>query len=358
VNQPEKNPDDRVVISVVLPVLNEAKDIGRLLAELMSQESPDGGFEIIVADGGSTDGTRRIVEEVSSRNPQVRLVENPGVRSSAGRNAGAREARGTYVLFLDGHCRIPTHRYLIRVQEIFQETGAACLCRPQPLRELAHGTWSNAIAAARHSWLGHNPGSDIYGDQARFTDPRSAGAAYHREVLLDLGGYDERFDACEDVEFNHRIATAGLPAYVHPDLRVDYRPRNSLRAFFRQMHRYGRGRAHLMARHGVVPLPLVAVTLGLWLIPLIGLRWSWTVAAVVLGSGVFLWLLAVAAESLRLGGFSARSGRVALVFSTLYAGLFIGFWKGGLEMFRYRSPGQGVLSRPDRRTQEERVSRL
>lgn len=340
---PEANFQAPLVVSVVLPVLNEEKDIGRLLNDLLRQEVPGGGFEIIVADGGSSDETRRIVEQYATVDSRVRLVENPGVRSSAGRNAGAREARGTLVLFLDGHCSVPSSRYLSRVEEIFRTTGAACLCRPQPLQELAEGVWSKAIAAARHSWLGHNPKSDIYGGKTGFTDPRSAGAAYERRILLELGGYDERFDACEDVEFNHRVALAGLAAYVHPDLRINYRPRRTLKGLFRQMHRYGRGRAHLLARHGVLPLPLVLVTLGLGAILLVGFFGSWPLAGGVVGLGAAIWLLAVAFESLRCGGNLASSARLALVFPILHTGLFLGFWRGLLEAHRFRGPGRRAL---------------
>ncbi len=324
-------------VSVVLPVLDEEKDIGRLLAEVLHQEDPPGGFEVLVADGGSRDRTRAIVAALSAQEPRLRLLHNPGVRSSAGRNVGAREARGTYVLFLDGHCSLPRRDYLARLVEIFASSGAHCLCRPQPLMGLADGTWSRAIATARHSWLGHNPGSDIYRQRADFTDPRSAGAAYLRCVLVELGGYDERFDACEDVEFNHRLARAGLKAYVHPDLRIDYRPRQSLRDLWRQMQRYGRGRARLWARHPrLVPWPLVAITAaGLGLLGS-GFLVGWGVMVQVAGLLGLAWGAAAALEGLRLAGLSRQAIRVGCVFPVLHAGLLLGFWGGLAEAPRYR----------------------
>lgn len=327
------------ILSVVLPVLNEELDIGRVLDQLLRQVEPTGGYEVLVADGGSTDRTPDIVRSVAAGNPRVVLVVNSGRLSSAGRNAGARASRGQYILFLDGHCSIPRDDYMVRAMELFDSTGADCLCRPQYLDSLAEGGWAKAIAAARHSWLGHNYRSDIYGGEPGFTDPRSAGAAYRRECLDRLGGYDERFDACEDVEFNHRVAEAGYKAYRHPDLRIDYRPRRSLRGLFRQMYRYGRGRARLMARHrDLVPWPLVFSTSILLLVPLVVVA-GWRVTVVGLGSVICIWLSIIMVESLRISRLSIlQAGRAMLAFFMIHGGLLVGFWRGLVEAKRYRRP--------------------
>jgi len=309
------------------------------MEELVHQEPPRGGFEVIVADGGSTDRTRDIVDAFCERWPNVRLLENPRRLSSAGRNVGAQAARGRYVLFLDGHCSIPRTDYLVRAVELFESTGAACLCRPQPLTRMAEGKWAEAISAARHSPLGHNSGSDIFGASPGFTDPRSAGAAYSRDCFDRLGGYDERFDACEDVEFNHRIAEAGLRSYRHPDLLVAYRPRSSLHGLFRQMVRYGRGRARLMSRHpSAIPWPLVLMTLFclvlLGALVLGGLRLAGLVTAMLGG----IWILLSAAESIRLGGLTSKAMRIELAFCAIHLGLVLGFWRGLPELHRFRPP--------------------
>ncbi|MBM3317007.1 MAG: glycosyltransferase [Candidatus Eisenbacteria bacterium] len=342
-----------MALSVVLPVLDEARDIGRLLAEILGQTPPPGGFEVLVVDGGSSDGTPDIVRAAMRDHPELRLIGNPRRLSSAGRNAGARAARGEHVLFLDGHCALPRSDYLQRAIEIFASTGAACLCRPQPLIRLADGKWARAISAARHSRLGHHPSSDIFGGSPGPRDPRSAGAAYTRACLERLGGYDERFDACEDVEFNCRVAAAGLPAYLHPDLAVEYRPRSSPGALLRQMTRYGRGRARLMARHPrEVPWPLVLATALCLLLPAILIGWgaraAGAVAAIVLGG----WALAAGVEGLRLGGLGAEAARVAVSLLVIPAGLLLGFWRGLLDAPRLRGPrregglGQGDGGRP------------
>jgi succinoglycan biosynthesis protein ExoA len=337
VRNPEPGSHAAPDVSVVLPVLNEEKDIGRLVTEVLHQESPTAGFEILVIDGGSTDRTREIVEQLAAQHSNLRLLDNPRRLSSSGRNVGVRAARGEYVLFIDGHCVLPRQDYLVRLVELFRTTRAACLCRPQPLMYLAAYPWSQAIAAARHSPLGHNPGSDIYKSTPAFTNPRSAGAAYERQVLVALGGYDERFDACEDVEFNHRVAQAGFKSYRHPDLAVRYRPRDSLGALYQQMQRYGRGRARLLARHpSEVPWTLLGMTLLAILFVATAIAGDWRAALFILVLSVGFWTLAAAIESLRLAGISWSVVRITAALATIHFGLLLGFWRGLAEFKRFR----------------------
>jgi succinoglycan biosynthesis protein ExoA len=73
--------------------------------------------------------------------------------------------------------------------------------------------------------------------------------AYRRDVFEKVGFFDERFDACEDYEFNHRVDNAGLTCYFTPDVAVNYQPRGTLVGLFRQLARYGRGRVRLWRKH-------------------------------------------------------------------------------------------------------------
>ena len=326
-------------VSVVLPVLNEAGDLPRLLEQLRVQIPPPGGFEVLVVDGGSNDGTRELVRERAASWPVLRLIDNPKRRSAPARNLGALAARGDIILYVDGHCSIPRPDYLSRLVTIFTSSGAACLCRPQPLTMLAEDQpWARAIAIARQSPLGHHPDSDIYGTEPRVTQPQSAGAAYRREIFERVGGFDERFDACEDVEFNHRVDRAGFIAYVHPDLAVDYRPRGSLSAFFRQMVRYGRGRGRLGVRHPeLVPITLVFATVlvfcAAFLLVLPGGMLGLGLFAMAIGA----WLVLCMVEGLRRGGW-VNGWRVAIALGAVHVGLTLGFWRGLLEFRTFRAP--------------------
>jgi succinoglycan biosynthesis protein ExoA len=240
-----------VRISVVIPTRNEERCVAGLLDALRNQDYPPEMFEIVVADGMSTDRTSEIVAECASQSGAlIRLIENPRTLSSAGRNVGIAAATGEIILFIDGHCHIPNRHLLKDVVRLFAQTGAHVLCRPQPLQVPSNNLLQNAIAAARASWLGHGWDSTIYSTNFRgWVNPSSSGAIYKRGVFEQFGVFDEKFDACEDVEFNYRLHKNSTKAYSSPELTIFYEPRKTLGALFRQMARYARGRVRLARKH-------------------------------------------------------------------------------------------------------------
>jgi succinoglycan biosynthesis protein ExoA len=292
-------------ISIVVPVRNEEKALPELLAEMLNQEYDPNSFEVLVADGRSTDNTRQIVEEVAASNQgRVKLVDNPGIKSSAGRNAGVAAARGDIILFLDGHCHLPSRTLLADTVSILESSGAECLCRPQPLIAPQASATGRAIAAVRASTLGHGRDSLIYDlNYSGYVDPSSSGATYTKQALQAVGPYDERFDACEDVELNTRIRKAGFRAYTHPSLAVYYEPRSTVIGLFRQMVRYGRGRVRLAGKHPDTwsLATLAPMFLFLFGCGLIVSLFTGGIAETLLLSLAAIYLAAVLAASVQLG---------------------------------------------------------
>jgi GT2 family glycosyltransferase len=237
------------LITVVMPVRNEARFIADTLEQLLGQDYPKDRFEILVTDGMSDDGTRDIVSRIAEEDGRVRLLDNPKKRSSAGRNVGFKAGQGDYFVVVDGHCHISDNQFLRNISECFEKSGAHCLGRPQPLDPPGLTPFQQSVALARASRLGHGGDSLIYGDYEGFASPVSNGAAYRQEVFEKVGYVDENFDACEDVEFNYRLEQAGLTAFTSPSLTVRYYPRESLQALFAQMRRYGRGRTRFYHHH-------------------------------------------------------------------------------------------------------------
>jgi glycosyltransferase involved in cell wall biosynthesis len=337
-------------ITVVMPVRNEARFIGDTLAQILNQEYPPDRFEVIVADGMSDDGTPGIVREIAGRYPQVRLLENPKRRSSAGRNVGFRNGKGDLFLVVDGHCHIPDRRLFWNVSEAFRKSGADCLGRPQPLDPPGLTTFQQAVALARASRIGHGSDSLIYGEHEGYVSPVSNGAAYRRRVLDAVGYVDESFDACEDVEFNYRIEKAGLKSYTSPSLKVMYYPRETLRALFLQLCRYGYGRFRFLCKHPeAVSVGMIApvmftmvVFFTLIAIPFMGVlrnvRGPWTISLFATFAILVFWIAyfaLIAIETIRL---SARHGtrymrHIPLIFIVIHFSLGYGFVKGMMSDF-------------------------
>lgn len=327
-------------VSVIVPVRNEGRSIERTLRLLLAQDFPQDRFEVVVADGASTDDTVLIVRRLQGEFPNLKLVFNPGRFSSAGRNTALRHAAGDVAVIVDGHCHVPDSSYLRKLVAAFETSGADSLGRPQPLEVAEPTPFQRAVAVARSSRLGHNPGSDIYSTSARFVPPQSTAVAYTRAVFHRVGLFDEAFDACEDVEFNERVHAAGLTCYFTPAVKIVYEPRRKFSALFYQLSRYGLGRARLAFKHprslsvpALVP-PLWAVWLvlgGLLSLAIPYLSWVWAGSAVLYATV----LMAAAAVLGRRQSFSVIR-RIPPVFVAIHFGFAWGFWKEVYRQIRRR----------------------
>jgi succinoglycan biosynthesis protein ExoA len=334
---------DPPFISVIVPVRNEANTLGSTLAQLLGQDYDPARFEVIVVDGGSTDGTPEAVHRLRPHHPNLALLGNPRRLSSAARNVGVWHARGDLIVIVDGHCEVRDPYYLRELASAFARSDADCVGRPQPLDVTGATTLQRAIAAARSSWLGHHLASFIYSDAEQFVPPQSVAVAYRRSVFGAVGFFDERFDACEDVEFNHRVDRAGLRCFFTPNVRVHYHPRSTLRGLFGQMARYGRGRIRLARKHPAarsfaVTVPALFVA-GLAAGP--PLAWLSPWAASAFTAGLTLYACTVLAVSLVIG---LRRGNLLLLpwLPLTFVTIHVGAGYGALEEWlcgRPRTPG-------------------
>jgi len=321
-------------LSVIVPVRNEGAFIRQTLTTLLGQDYDPQRFEILVADGQSTDDTRAVVRALQGAHPNLRLLDNPRRWSSAARNQAVQAARGDILVIVDGHCEITGRDHLRQLADAFARSGADCLGRPQPLDVTGATPLQRAVAAARSCWLGHHPASHIYSNAEGMVRPQSVAVAYRRSVFETVGLFDERFDACEDVEFNHRVDRAGLQCFFTPKVAVRYHPRDSLLRLFRQMVRYGRGRMRLLRKHpetlSASSLVPALFLLGLAAGPVLALFSSWLGLAYLAGVGLYAGI--VAAVSLLLAAQHCEPRLLPwlpAVFATIHVGAGAGLlWEG------------------------------
>lgn len=238
-------------LSVVVAVRNEANFIENVLTQISSQNYPKDNFEIIVADGLSTDTTPLLVQKFSATNPYINisLLQNKKMVASAGRNVAIRHAQGDYVVIIDGHVNIEDRNLFNHIATISKRENARVLGRPQPLISPRSSAFQLAVGIARSSPLAHSQESYIYSEMDCWVSPLSVGVIYHRSIFKEFGYFDESFDAAEDVEFNYRLEKKGIDCYLSQKLKVNYYPRKTIRRLFDQMHRYGLGRMRFVMKH-------------------------------------------------------------------------------------------------------------
>ncbi len=329
-------------ITVVIPIRNEAKYIASTIDRILDQDYPSDKIQIIVACGESTDNSAEIVGEIARSDPRVRLFPNLVGLASAGRNVGVRNATGDIITFIDGHTHIENNQLLKNTARLMEEKEVSVLSRPQFLETPENSFVQKGIALARKSAIGHGLDSTIFTDKDMYVNPTSSGASYKREIFEEIGLYDERFDACEDVEFNYRVAEAGYKSFTSMNLAVFYYPRESVAGLFEQMKRYGTGRFRLAQKHrGTLSLSTLLPAIFTAGMPLAGLL------SIVSNAALFLFLILLGLYVLLvLGGaiaVSMKNGiRFLAILLLIYPAIHIGLGWGFLgELWRVLT-GRGI----------------
>jgi glycosyltransferase involved in cell wall biosynthesis len=253
-------------VSVILPVRNEERHIEACLASVRGQDYSGGPMEILVADGRSEDRTRAIVARIAEEDPRVRLVDNPGGIVPTAMNAAIREARGRFVVRVDGHATIPPD-YVTSVLRAFRESGADCV--GGAMAADAEGYWGRVIAHATSHPFGVGGSRFHYADTASEVDTVYLGA-YERSRLLELGLYDERFVRNQDDELNYRLRSTGGRVWFDPRIRASYVNRGSLRKLFSQYRQYGYWKVWMYRKHVGLFQPRHAVPAAFVLAVLLG----------------------------------------------------------------------------------------
>ena len=315
-------------VTIAMPCLNEAGFIEECLRSIQAQSYPRDRFGILVADGGSSDGTREILARLAREDDRIHIIYNPERLQAPGLNRILRQARGDVIVRMDVHCEYAPN-YVEKCVEVLERTGADNVGGAQ--RCLARTPFQQAVCTALRSPLG--VGGAAYRDPGKegFVDTVFLGA-FRRGVFEKVGLYDPQAVTNEDAELNQRIIAAGGRIYLSREIEVHYRPRESFRALARQYFRYGRGRARTLLKHRrfltVRPaLPFLGVTAGI--LSLVALPWTRALlpfaALVALATGI---------EAVRVGaaGGVAHVLRVWTILPLIVVSHGVGF---GVGLARY-----------------------
>ncbi len=232
------------VVTVALPMLNEAKYILACLDSFSQQDYPLDLLDVMVIDGGSDDGCRLVVEAYADKHPWVRIVDNPTGTASAAFNVGMNQAYGEVVCLFSSH-GVADPDYVSRSVAALHRSGAAGV--GGSYRHEGLDAVSNAIGAAMVSRVGM-ASPHRFAHSARDVDTISH-PAYWRDAMIDVDGFDESLMRNSDYEFNFRMREAGYRLHFDPAIGSVYRPRPNLNSLFRQFWYYGKWKARVAEQH-------------------------------------------------------------------------------------------------------------
>jgi len=317
---------DSPLVTIILPIRNEAHYISRCLDAVTTQDYPREQIEILVVDGMSDDGTRAIVSEFCGRDARVTLLDNPHGIVPTALNIGLARARGAIIVRVDGHTVIAGD-YVSRCVEAFAASsadnvgGSMCATSDTDIGQ--------AIVCATSSPFGVGNARFHYAKTPGWVDTVYMGA-YRCEVFERIGNFDEELVRNQDDEFNFRLIQAGGKIWLDPRIRSQYFSRATFRGLWKQYFEYGFWKVRVMQKHhrpaswrhlapGALVLALAA-SVGAGLVfesPL----------PFLLFAGGYLGVVFIAALWTGARCWSSVA-RVWIAFLILHLGYGIGFWMG------------------------------
>lgn len=315
---------------VIIPCLNEAKNIEPLVNYLIA-ESLTTPMDIVIADGGSTDGTVAIAQLLSESHSNVHYLHNPKRIQSAAINLAVETfgAGHTYLIRIDAHAHYPAG-FCAALLADATRLGADSVV--VSMNTIGKSGFQVAVAAAQNSKLGNGGSAHRNASgEGKWVD-HGHHALMRIAAFQAVGGYDESFSHNEDAELDTRLAQAGSRIWLTGATTMDYYPRATPIALFKQYRNYGEGRVRTVLKHKlklkirqllpVAVAPAAVMALAYPLIPMAAfplLAW----AGLCLAYGALI-------------GWKARNPLLALsgvAALLMHSGWSLGFWHG---LFKHR----------------------
>ena len=320
------------MISIIIPVRNEKRYIGRCLDAVLIQDYSSDEFEILVVDGISDDGTGEIVANYQQDHPNIKLISNNGRIVPVGMNLALREAVGDIIIRVDGHCIIEPD-YVSNCVRHLQEDGVDGV--GGPMHTIGEDFTSEVIALAMSSKFGvGNSSFRTETGQTKLADTVPF-PAYTREIIQKVGLYDEELVRNQDDEYNYRIREAGGKILLAEDVRSTYFSRGSFAKLWNQYFQYGYWKVRVLQKHPkqmslrqfVPPLFVLSITTSILLTAFV--RWGWVPLVFVLGTYLaanFIFSLSIASKK----GWNFL-GLLIPAFAIIHTSYGLGFLVGLLK---------------------------
>ena len=321
----ERTTFETLSVTAILTTLNCCEGLQSCIERLCGELDIATFNDVVVVDGGSTDGTWEVLEQLAQDHPAVRVFQEPGANISRGRNRAVALARGNVILSLDSGCTM-VEGYVGLMTKPFVDDPACDVVGGKTVA-VGHGVFEQCVAMLER------------GTRKDTFNPSSRTIAFRKHVFAAIGGYEESIMAGEDTHFNHKWRQAGCK-YVHvPEAMVFWRVRSSLAGLYRMQRRNITGSiaignpwcsADWAMRANIISVALSLVSAG---IASAGHLWAWYLAVFALaGSSSYVLF-----RTLRRGRwrFVTNPACLCLAAAAIFA-MDLGTWAGTIRGWRQR----------------------
>lgn len=235
-------------VSVIMPIRNEADFIERSLEAVLTQDYPRDCFEVLIADGMSTDSTRDIIQGRAAeyQDISVRIVDNPRQIVPTGFNAALAQAKGDIIVRVDGHAVISPD-YLLRCVEHLGKGDAWGV--GGPIETIGTNAFGETVALAMSSPFGVGDSAFRTVKDKTLVVDTVAFPAYKRSAIDAAGPLDEELVRNQDDEYNYRLRKLGGKLLLTPDIKSEYYSRSAPQALWRQYYQYGFYKVRVLQKH-------------------------------------------------------------------------------------------------------------
>ena len=230
--------EDYPKVSIIVPMRNEEKFVGKLLDSILENDYPHDKLEILTVDGISEDNTREVVEKYAREHKFIRLLSNPKRTTPFAMNIGIQNATGDVSMIINAHSVIEKD-FIANNIACLKETGADAVGGALNTVNVESTLVARAIPLAADSIFGSGGRRYRSGATEGWVKDTLPYCAYPKRTFERFGYIDEELIRDQDEEFNYRILKGGGRIYFSPKIRSHLQLRPSLRKLWRQHFQYG-----------------------------------------------------------------------------------------------------------------------
>lgn len=316
-----------MIISIIIPILNEETYIEELVKKIISMSPLD--KEVFLVDGGSTDNTIDLIKQLSSKTPNLVFIENKEKYAAQAFNQAFLQTKGKYIAFIGAHADYSSNYFSKGIEFLEQNR---CDVVGGVLKQKGNSIIGQVIAACMSSKFGVGDTEFRTTNEEKFVQS-VAFAIYKRDIVEKVGLMEPQLIRNQDDEFHYRIVEQGFRILMTPTISAEYYVRNTIPKLFKQYYEYGyykplvlyKIRSGIRIRH-IIPA-LFVIYLATLLIALLFLQSLLLIAPIIVY--LFLSLYFSIKMEVKKGRFYS-----ILIYPTLHISYGLGFILGVTKVIK------------------------